>query len=250
MKSVPAIRDPYSDESFRRLSKFAYFTSAICLLLASAAFAIDLPLARFALEGRLPGDLFRALNFAEVFAHGLGVVTICLVIFVLDPLNRRALFRIGFCAFGAGLLASALKLVTARQRPHAFLHQTEARIGGVWDTFLGFLPRVMQQVQDPGSHTVQSLPSAHTATAVGFAFALAWRYPRGKWLFATFAVMAALQRIAVGAHYLSDTLAGSAVGALFVGICFDRRLARLCNRLLKRGSQLRDNDKSRLESAA
>lgn len=250
MQILTVSQNPYSDESFHRVSKIAYRTSAMCLLLALATLAIEVPFARLVLEGGLPGDLYRLVNFAEVFAHGLGVAMICLVIFVLDPLNRRSLFRIAFCAYGAGLLANVLKLVVARQRPHAFFQGTESATRGVWDTFLGVLPHASNQFADAGSHTIQSFPSAHTATAVAFAFALAWRYPRGKWLFAALAILAAFQRIAVGAHYLSDTLVGAAVGAAFVAIRFDRRLVKKCIRLLRRDLKSYDQDAGRLKNAA
>lgn len=250
MNSVPISQNPSSDKSYRRVSKLAYRTSAVCLLLALSTLPIDVPFARFMLNHRLAGDFYRLVNFAEVFAHGLGVAMICLVIFALDPLNRRSLVRIASCAFGAGLAANALKLIVARQRPHAFLQQAVAATRGVGDTFLGLLPHASQQFPEPGSHTIQSFPSAHTATAVAFAFALSWRYPRGKWLFAAFAMLAAFQRIVVGAHYLSDTLVGAAVAASFVGILFERRVVRSCHHLFRRDLKSSDNDPAQFENAA
>jgi membrane-associated phospholipid phosphatase len=46
---------------------------------------------------------------------------------------------------------------------------------------------------------------------------LAFFYPRGKWLFVVLAILTALQRMHAGEHYLSDVLAGAAVGT-FVGV--------------------------------
>ena len=58
-------------------------------------------------------------------------------------------------------------------------------------------------------------------TAAGLAAALAWKYPRGRWLFATLAMLGVMQRVATLAHYPSDALLGAALGvagaALFLG---------------------------------
>ncbi|NDH94067.1 MAG: hypothetical protein EBZ13_05935, partial [Planctomycetia bacterium] len=48
------------------------------------AFAIDLPVAEWFRDHRLPKELNRYLNFAEVFGHGIGVAMIMLGAFVLD----------------------------------------------------------------------------------------------------------------------------------------------------------------------
>jgi membrane-associated phospholipid phosphatase len=143
------------------------------------------------------------LGVFENFGYGLGVAVIGLTIFVLDPARRWALPRVLGCAFGAGLAANGLKLLLARARPNNFDF-----VGDVWTTFGAWLPGT-----SAGS-IGQSFPSAHTATAVGFAATLVWLYPRGRWLFPLFAVLVGCQRIQSGAHFLSDVLAGAALGSL------------------------------------
>jgi hypothetical protein len=78
---------------------------------------------------------------------------------------------------------------------------------------------------------VQSCPSAHVATAVAAALALGTVYPRGVRMFSLIAGFVAVHRIQTGAHFLSDTLWGAAVGYLawmlmyrssFSGGWFDR----------------------------
>jgi undecaprenyl-diphosphatase len=69
------------------------------------------------------------------------------------------------------------------------------------------------------SSKMQAFPSAHTATAFGLAIGLTWLYPRGRWLFATFAVLVACQRIQSGAHFLSDTFFGAALGCVVAAVC-------------------------------
>ncbi|MCP4814017.1 MAG: phosphatase PAP2 family protein, partial [Planctomycetaceae bacterium] len=64
-----------------------------------------------------------------------------------------------------------------------------------------------------------------TATAVGLAIGLSYLFPRGRWLFTFFALLAALQRMDSGAHFLSDTLVATAVACLISGLCLDHRVA-------------------------
>jgi membrane-associated phospholipid phosphatase len=85
----------------------------------------------------------------------------------------------------------------------------------VQSTFIACLPQWNRDSLGRGyGYALQSLPSAHAATAVGLALALAALYPRGRWLFASFAVLAGLQRIEAQAHFASDVLAGAAVGCM------------------------------------
>lgn len=181
----------------------------MCLvLLAAAALPLDLPLSQACLNGKWPGDLKDLIAFGEMFGHGLGVAVIVLIIFVLDPPRRYALPRVLLCAYGSGLAANGVKLLLARTRPRHFEFD-----GDVMTTFVEWFP---QLTISPAN---QGFPSAHTATAVGFAVALAALYPRGRILFGVLAAVVACQRIQSGAHFLSDTLCGAAVGWLIAGLC-------------------------------
>jgi len=175
------------------------------LAAAVAALSVDLPLARWCLQGRCPQPLPSLVQLAEPFGNGMGVLLIALVIYQLDPGRRWALPRVLCCALLAGLAADGIKLLVVRVRPHEFDLASLAH--NVWTTFGGWFP--LTSAQSAG----QSFPSAHTATAVGFALALGWLYPKGRWLFPLLAGLVACQRINEGAHYLSDTLCGAAVGS-------------------------------------
>jgi membrane-associated phospholipid phosphatase len=181
---------------------------------AACALCVDCPLARWCLADRLPGDLAKLLSISEAFGHGAGVLLIVLAVHQLDPARRYALPRVLVAAFGSGLGANVIKMLIARTRPHQFDFE-----GSVATTFSDWAP-----LASAGSGA-QSFPSAHTATAVGLAVALAWLYPRGRGLFAAFAVLVACQRIESGAHFLSDTLCGAAVGFVVSACCF--RVGRL-----------------------
>ncbi|MFH1266036.1 MAG: phosphatase PAP2 family protein [Planctomycetota bacterium] len=186
---------------------------AVLLLVAAAgALAVDCPLARWCVDDHCPRFFGLLFGVCEPFGNGLGVLVIVLAVYVLDPRRRAAVWRLLTMSLGAGLAANVVKMLVVRIRPHKFDFQ-----GTVQDTFGQWLPLV-----SAGSGR-QSFPSAHTATAVGLAVALSWLYPRGRWLFAAFAVMVACQRMERGAHYLSDTLCGAAIGCLVATACLKSR---------------------------
>src|SRR5262249_24743258 len=74
-----------------------------------------------------------------------------------------------------------------------------------------------------------SFPSGHTVTAFAVALALAWFAPRLRWPLFALAALIGVSRIGVGAHYLSDVLAGAALGLgstlLMRRMCGLRRIA-------------------------
>lgn len=180
----------------------------LCLV---AMGTIDVPAAAVCLGKDLPGDIGKGLNLTEVFAHAIGIALICLAFVVLDP-RKRLLPRLFCLPILCGVGANLVKLVVTRHRPHSF---TVESLPPALDTFGGF----------PGSlhdHALQSFPSGHTAAAVGFAIALSRLYPKASPLFISYALFAACQRVVVGAHFVSDTFAGSAVALLISAFFADR----------------------------
>jgi membrane-associated phospholipid phosphatase len=212
----------------RRANSYWWLAIALGIsALGVLAMPIDLPVANWCLGNHCPAAIKKLLALAEVFGHGFGVVAILLSVAVLDPVRRWTIPRLVICSLGAGLLANVGKLILGRVRPHHFDFT-----GGVRATFLKWFP------WGTGESLQQGFPSSHTATAVGLAIALAWIYPRGRWLFAMFAVLVALQRIESGAHFVSDTLWGAAVGIAVGGwFASDCSLGWLGNRLERRLSR-------------
>jgi membrane-associated phospholipid phosphatase len=189
--------------------------AGVLLALAGAALAVDLPIARSVRAHELPGEIRHFVRLAECFGWGGTVGLIILAAAILDPRGWRVIPRLAIGAFGAGLGANAIKLLVVRSRPSV------ANLDGtVWETFGDWLPVFRVGVLGFAENAKQhSFPSGHTATAVGLAIALSALYPRGRWLFAALAALAALQRIEVQAHFLSDVVAGAAVGCLIGAAC-------------------------------
>ncbi len=203
----------------------ALVTAAVVLAFVGvAALAIDLLVAAWCKSGGVPKELLRFLNFCEVFAHSMGAAVLLVTALVLDPglafpsvgwpairwptfqptsAQERMARLIGATACG-GLVVDLIKLCVSRARPRAIdlvSHATAL-------TTFGLVPGT-------GRHAdAHSFPSGHAAVAFGLCAALAWRYPRGRWLFLVFAVSAALQRVATSAHYPSDVCFGAALGFL------------------------------------
>ncbi|MGL6197181.1 MAG: phosphatase PAP2 family protein [Thermoguttaceae bacterium] len=175
---------------------FASLTCAIC-----SFFWLDYPIAKWCIDQKCPKELRKICQLCEIFGHFYGVLFTCLIVYALDKNNRKNVPLIFTVAAIAGLTSSALKLFIARYRPRAFDFNTS-----IQDSFTGWFPLIN------GGSSCQSFPSSHTALAAGLAVVLTRLYPEGRWLFAFFAVMVALQRIVDSAHFPSDTIIGAGVG--------------------------------------
>jgi membrane-associated phospholipid phosphatase len=185
--------------------------AAICFGLAAVAsyWTCDMPIARWFATSGFPGDIRRLVSAAEVFAYGGGVVCIILTAMALDARGARLGLFLLIYSLGAGMLADLAKLMLAKQRPYAA--DVLGPASGTWGQWLPSF-----SATDYGAHW-QSFPSGHSATAVGLAIALSIAYPRGRWLFAAFAVLAMVQRLQANAHFLSDVLAAAALACAW---CF------------------------------
>ena len=161
----------------------------------------------------IPGDLAKAVQLAEVFAHGSGIIAILGTLFWLDIPRRKLLLYPMVTCLSAGIIANGLKLVFTRIRPHADNNLTALD---------NWMPLFSGKFLDA---THRSFPSGHSATAVGLAIGLSLVYPQGKYLFVLFALLACLQRIVSESHFPSDVLAGIVI-ALCSSLIIDRFIAK------------------------
>jgi lipid A 4'-phosphatase len=181
----------------------------LVLLLLSIAF-VDRPLARFFHESD-PGfrDVFQ---FITQFGLAKGYLIITALLFValrlaalgaerarayaLILLNaRRALFLL-LVLLSSGLIADIVKVIAGRARPKLLF--ADGVYGFTWGA----------------AHAdYWSFPSGHASNIVALAVALFLLWPRGAPLYAAAALLVAASRVIIGAHYLSDVLAGAVIGA-------------------------------------
>lgn len=192
--------------------------AASCAVAGLLAFAIDLPVARWCKQRPipLPGDLLKFLNFAEVFAHGLGVTALIVTLLASDPSlafpwpgrpagPRWNFIRLVGAAAVGGLLVDLVKACVERVRPNA------ADLGDVGSALATFGSAALEGPLQSASQ-LMSFPSGHAAAAAGLAAGLGWKYPRGRPAFAMLAMLSAAQRVATSAHYPSDVCFGAAIG--------------------------------------
>lgn len=228
----PAREDtgPRPDRQNWAFRRAALAVAGACTVAGALCFAVDVPVASWAAARPLPREFKRLLDLSEIFAHTTGVVALLAALALLDPawawawemprVGRRAdgtmsvrapLPRMIAAAFAGGIMADLVKLMVTRVRPRAL---DLAAASSVAETF----DRAVASVPDPGHGDLASFPSGHAAVAAGFATMLAWRYPHGTGVFATFAALAAAQRVFASAHYPSDVCFGAALGVAGVAL--------------------------------
>jgi undecaprenyl-diphosphatase len=177
------------------------------------AFAIDQPIARFMAGANPP--ILRIARSVTWFGQG-GVVLYPTGILILiglslrlvwndmrhwlDPLLKR-LGAIFATVAVAGLADDALKIVFGRARPYLWLAGDNSGFG-----FFRYGARFA------------SFPSGHTTTSVAAALVFSALMPRWRRGFLAVAIAIAISRLVLDVHYLSDVIAGAALGTLIATI--------------------------------
>lgn len=184
---------------------------AITLLLISITISylyIDLPLSAYFYTLRET----QFVTFASIltnFGEGVYYIVPSLLFFLIFRKRNHYYAQISLFILAttsiSGIIVNILKTIFGRFRPTMFF--TEKLYGFDWfhTTF-----------------TMTSFPSGHSATALGAWLAFAMIFPKYRIPLLLIGIMIASTRIILTAHYLSDVIAGSAVGIAVTIIYYHR----------------------------
>lgn len=194
--------------------KLLIFTLFICAVVGGSYFYIDLPVA--VASRSLDSEV---VNFFQVITR-LGnsawylVPTALLFLFCHYIWKREQWARWSLFVFSAvavsGLATDLLKWIAGRWRPKAHLH----------DQLYGF------DYFGVG-YEATSFPSGHATTIWAFCLTMTVLFPRYRLIWYVLAILVSISRVVVGAHYLSDVLAGACVAVLTVYMLKEHRYFRL-----------------------
>jgi len=201
----------FYDASGKDLLLFSLLVGAA---VAAAYFNIDLPLAQAVKE--LPFQMVEFFQYVTV----LGEATWSLIAAALlglaarflwrrDDWMRRSLFIFAAVA-SSGIVTDLFLWLAGRWRPKAYFT----------DQFYGF------DLFGWG-YEQTSFPSGHATTIWACGAALAILFPRWRLLWYVLAILVSMSRVIVGAHYLSDVLAGAYVAVMTVLVLVRLRYFRL-----------------------
>ncbi|HRF56007.1 MAG TPA: phosphatase PAP2 family protein [Campylobacterales bacterium] len=112
--------------------------------------------------------------------------------------RANAFLYLFWAVAGSGIVADILKFILGRARPELYFSEQiyGAKFIGLYALYFSF-------------------PSGHAATAFSLATAIAFFKPKFTVFLYSTAALIAFSRIAIGAHYMSDVVAGAYIGVVF-----------------------------------
>ncbi len=142
------------------------------------------------------GDVKRETRWLAQYGQAVCTVVAALLVWRLDrnPAHQNAVWAIAAASVAASVVAFLLKRLVGRVRP--------GREGA--GKFMG--PTILH------ANWRESFPSSHSASAVALSAVLANLYPAGAEIFWTLAIICAVLRYIMDAHWPSDVLGGIALG--------------------------------------
>lgn len=196
-----------------RHNRYIVIGSALLTILLTISYAlIDRQLTLFCQD--LNPELVQVFQWITKLGKSTWYLVGFAVLFVFFKYYRRrpiaanrALFLFAAVAV-SGLTTDLIKPLVGRLRPKLLF---EANLFGFEPFRIGY--------------EYNSFPSGHATTVFALAASLALVYPRWRLPLFGFAAVIGLSRIIVGAHYLSDVMAGAYVGIMTVFL-----LVLLCRR--------------------
>lgn len=191
-------------------------------------FFVDVPITWFLHHNvpTMPPWLHSIFQSARFYGQGLCLAFVIAFMLLVRPERRRDTVLLVVAVLIVAAVTNLLKATTGRARPDQWLN---SRI--MWDFASGF-----------ASQAHASLPSAHAASAFALSAALARNYPRGRLVLFAVAALCALSRMIDMRHYLSDVIAGAAIGTWFgYGVYRWRSTAAVADLLQRTLPFLRDS---------
>lgn len=199
-------RHPSSGGTRRGEAAIAFL---FCAAIVEIGYVGDAAGARWAMA--LPATLGKVFGYVTLLGTSGYIFALCILVAVIavlaggcgtgrrfkaemNGLAGRATFVFAVNAI-AGILAQVLKHLAGRARPKLM------NIVGPFHFDLFSIKA-----------SLASFPSGHTVTIFATATALSYFLPRWRWLLFLVAALVAFSRLAIGAHYVSDVLAGSFFG--------------------------------------
>lgn len=193
-----------SHERTRRFAGFGNLVSiaALLTLVPLLVYYLDGSIRTFVLSVR--GERGTTLaTWVSLGGDGLvngGLAVLIMAVGLLMGRPRELIAgRLGlFAVIAGGLSVWAPKFLFCRARP-----MTEAA-----GQFFAVFPCVGK------GYALNSFPSGHSVTSFALAYVLSRTYPNASPLFYALATIVALSRVYLASHFLSDVVAGAAIGLL------------------------------------
>ncbi len=141
-------------------------------------------------------------HFLTQFGYALYPLSATLLLFFLFVLLKKTFYQKAMLYLFSsivlsGIIVDILKVIFGRFRPALFFKE---HLFGFSLFHFGSL--------------YNSFPSGHSATAFSLGIGLALLFPKYRYFFILFAILIAFSRVVLTAHYLSDVIIGSFIGAL------------------------------------
>ncbi len=165
----------------------------------------------------LGGDIRRMLDTLQEYGGLASLVLIGGAIWLLDTANRRRLADLVVAVAITGVTVPILKMIVGRPKPRpavADLYDSGAFLGPFGAAPLGpeLGVRHAWEFWVPDISVLQSMPSAHAASAAVLGVFLYSLYPRLKPLLILMGVVVGICRVLFTAHWASDVVIGAGVG--------------------------------------
>jgi membrane-associated phospholipid phosphatase len=176
------------------------FLIGICFaLMAIPASLLDLPVRDFIKTLPIGGDINQEIRAFGQFGQGGFLIVILASVVVFYERGQRRFSQLVRPWILAGIACHIIKGQLLRIRP-------KHKVGSdfIWNADI---PEISQFALD-------SFPSAHTAGAVVTSAWLIFMFPRLKNLWISLALIVGLSRVILNHHWISDVVAGAALGCL------------------------------------